>query len=60
MPSFLDSQALKHSVERLAQCAAKPTLTDYLIFKRALRLARDDHGLRGTRGRSQQWRAARR
>src|SRR5262245_6537325 len=39
MPLYLSQQTLKESVERLTTCTATSSLADYLIFKRALKVA---------------------
>lgn len=42
MSLYVSETALAEAVERLGKCRAIPTLCDYLIFKRALVLARQD------------------
>ncbi|HEY0770506.1 MAG TPA: hypothetical protein VGD31_09250 [Sphingobacteriaceae bacterium] len=39
MSLYLSQQTLKEAVDRLAICAAQSSLADYLIFKRALKIA---------------------
>jgi len=41
MAVYLSVQTLRDAVERLGVCSAKPSLGDYLIFKRALILTRE-------------------
>jgi hypothetical protein len=41
MPLYLSQQTLKEAIDRLSVCAAASRTADYLIFKRALKLAVD-------------------
>ena len=41
MPLYLSQQTLKEALDRLGICAAGSSLADYLIFKRALKIAAD-------------------
>ena len=41
MPVYISEQTLRDAVERLGVCSAKPSLMDYLIFKRALILTKE-------------------
>lgn len=38
MAQYLSSETIRAAVERLAKCAANSTLTDFLIFRRALKI----------------------
>lgn len=42
MPLYLSQQTLKEAVDRLAVAAVQSSLVDYLIFKRALKIAQDE------------------
>jgi hypothetical protein len=37
MAQYLSSETIRAAVERLSTCAANSTLTDFLIFRRALK-----------------------
>jgi hypothetical protein len=40
MSLYLDAETIDSAIEELSQCSATPTLTDYLVFKRALVIAK--------------------
>lgn len=42
MPSYLSQQTLKEAIERLSNSSATSSLADFLIFKRALRIAAEE------------------
>jgi hypothetical protein len=44
MPIYLAKQTLKEAVERLSRSSAQSSLGDYLIFKRALQIRREQSG----------------
>lgn len=39
MSLYLDAETIESAIEELSNCSAAPTLTDYLVFKRALVIA---------------------
>lgn len=48
MAQYLSSETIRAAVERLSTCAANSTLTDFLIFRRALKNSSAATNLRST------------